>query len=1675
MKVKILHIIILFSCLSGAYAQNNWINHNNTYHRIYTAQDGIHRITFTTLSASGINVNGLDPRDIRMYHRGEEVAIHVQGENNGRFDQNDFVEFYGKRNDGTLDAKFFNDPSHVGNTMFNTHNDSTAFFFTVTPGVRGKRMNSRQTSDGSLQKISNYETEVIEIFSDQYNLGPTYFPSSRLSEFEEGQGWMSAPIVKGTPRNITFNGLGQVSAGLSAKLEIGLTGRSESPHLTLVRVGVNEASLRNTGSFEFENYEAIHVEVPVLGTDFNSDGSITIQFQSNAPTNPDNVSLAYVRLVYSKNVADRDLSKELVIVPSGESELEISSVVSEYIAHEISDPVNPVRIPISRIGNQIRLQAGIAETASKILLENQLNIVEVNVMRPVRFRNLLDQAADFIIVTNRALRRPTASYGDPVTAYAAHRASPSGGSYDTLVVNVDELYDQFSFGEKTPLAIHEFLRAYYPLHKPDFLFLVGRSTGIFSTARENSVSYFYRNRPSIFQFQDMVPPAGYPYADSNFSIGLDPTNPLVSAVAVGRIPARTPQQVADYLEKAKEKDALGVSEPWQKEIIHLSGGVSAFELERYFNFLNGFKNIAEGPFLGGNVKTYRKRSNSTVELIDISGDVNRGASLITFFGHGAPTVLDIEIGFASDPTMAYNNQGKYPMLLLNGCDAGNAFGNAFTFGEDWVLTPRKGSTNFMAHANIGVDIYLRRYSESFYAKAFSDSSMIHQPIGIVRREVEKLFYERFGTSEVNRAHVEQLIMLGDPATRMFPANRPDYALNSEEVTLGSFDGEPFNALSDSLQLTVVLRNLGRVDFDSIDFRVSRRLPDGTNIQYEPIMLAPIDRRDTIYFTIPNSAVQAFGDNLFTIEVNRSRTAEELTYANNSITTTQFIPLSGTLNVLPFDFGIVNNRNVSLITQIPGSSVEDRTLIIQIDTAADFTSARRRERRVTTSTLFNWELDLFENIASTDSMTFYWRSKYLNPRVGESDEWVNSSFSYIQNGPDGWTQRVLPQLEKNSLENLEVDPTKREWKYEDTKLDFGVFTFGVDADSLTFRNTQFYLGGIPQIIDNVNNANTRLCPNGSLGLVAFEQRSLTPYLVIPIPGFDILDGRSCGRVPQVIQSIRNSWLSDPNQNILIDYIDGLPEGDYVTIFSVGSVNYEQWRDVIFAKLREVGANEATLRNLKNGEPYILHGRKGMRPGEAIEIVGSKDLEVEPNQQIIEFESEVTGYFTSGSIITPRIGPSSEWKRYFNDVKSRDWINDELTNFDIIGIMENGGESVLFSNVREGEIDLNSINPVQFPYLRLRFAMDDAESTAPAQLNKWQVNYTGVPEGVLVYKGRESKITLQEGEDTNLKFEFLNVSKYDYLDSITVQWTFNNTSQRKIEKFDMKIPAIKAGESFEFDLDFESIGHGGNINVEVFANPRIIMEQTFRNNVVDLIDHINVIPDNTNAILDVSFDGTYIMDGDIVSPTVLINTLLKNEKTLLLKKDTLGLELFLKKQCEGCQFERKNFSSPKISWSPATENSSFRIELQPGPLEDGIYTFRVTTDELGVDKPYEVSFEVVNESTITNFYPYPNPFSTSTRFVFTVTGSEVPDQIKIQIMTVTGRVVREILQDELGPIRIGNNITDFAWDGRDEFGDQLANGVYIYRVLVRKEGQFVEPRATAGDKGFKQGYGKMYLLR
>ena len=74
-------------------------------------------------------------------------------------------------------------------------------------------------------------------------------------------------------------------------------------------------------------------------------------------------------------------------------------------------------------------------------------------------------------------------------------------------------------------------------------------------------------------------------------------------------------------------------------------------------------------------------------------------------------------------------------------------------------------------------------------------------------------------------------------------------------------------------------------------------------------------------------------------------------------------------------------------------------------------------------------------------------------------------------------------------------------------------------------------------------------------------------------------------------------------------------------------------------------------------------------------------------------------------------------------------------------------------------------------------------------------------------------------------------------------------------------------------------------------------------------------------------------------------------------------------------------------------------------------------------------------------------------------------------------------ELGSLHIGRNITDYKWDGTDQYGSKLANGVYLYRVLTNLNGASLDKYNTIDtngdkvntDKYFNKGYGKMYLMQ
>ncbi len=121
-----------------------------------------------------------------------------------------------------------------------------------------------------------------------------------------------------------------------------------------------------------------------------------------------------------------------------------------------------------------------------------------------------------------------------------------------------------------------------------------------------------------------------------------------------------------------------------------------------------------------------------------------------------------------------------------------------------------------------------------------------------------------------------------------------------------------------------------------------------------------------------------------------------------------------------------------------------------------------------------------------------------------------------------------------------------------------------------------------------------------------------------------------------------------------------------------------------------------------------------------------------------------------------------------------------------------------------------------------------------------------------------------------------------------------------------------------------------------------------------------------------------------------------------------------------------------------------------LEPGLHTLTVKAwDVYNNSSISEIQFIVYDEDqglVINNVLNYPNPFVNYTEFWFNHNSSESLD-VSIQIFTVSGKLVRTLNGQTVGGTNITSSLSrDMVWDGRDDFGDKIGKGVYVYKLKV-----------------------------
>lgn len=1669
-------LLLLLTTIQG-WSQpygNEWIDENQRYFKMNIGENGIYRLNRTDLVNFGFPVGSVDPRRIQLFHLGQEVAIHIEGQLDGIFDPSDYIEFYAEKADGETDTPLYIEPSAQPHTYYNLFSDSSAYFLTYKLNLEtGLRMDDFfENNVGGLPAENYFIDEKLDLFADDYFVGRSYGISNKiiLPIYDQSEGWTGTYASRGENIDHTVSGLTQqVQEDIDPHIEVLLVPGNNNNHNVTISVGPSIGSLREIATVSFDPDDYHLVSEDIEWSDISGSGDLFVRATVNGVSGAaDRVAITYVKVNYSKAYDMTGSTSDAFVIKTnagGKSYIEVSNTSGNIQLYDITNPYDPISIGINETGGFF--SAVIDNTDTQRTLFAQSSVRSISSLDEIFFNNFDPTDFNYLMVSHTGLRGNTTSgQSDQVTAYKNYRESSAGGGHNVLDIDIQVIFDQFNYGNPSPLAIKRFCEYAYDNGTPEFLFLIGKASYLGFD--------YYRQDPLAPTVRHYIPTYGYPGSDDIFSEGFDGSTGH-GLIATGRINATEPDHIEAYLNKVIEEEAKPFNTLRQKNLVHLSGGNTENELKAFRSFIDGFAEISDGQLLGGESTQLSKNNNDAVELINISDEINAGVMMVTFFGHSSGSVTDIEIGLVSDPAFGYSNKGKYPIFMVNGCLAGDFFSENESFGVDWILTPDLGALGFMAHSHVGFSSNLQRYTNLFYEIGFTDSDFIDKTVGEIKRETSIQYTTKFGTSESAISQVQLVNLQGDPAVKIFGPDKPDYDINEAYLQAGTFDGEELLASADSFFIEMNIRNYGISSDENFDIAVTRTFADGSTQIYGPDLFDQILRDDTVRFTINNDVSNPSGLNTFSITLDPIGNIDEMDETNNTATLDVFLSAGSTVNLYPANLSVQTESTVDFYFQSSNLLVGKRSFDIQIDTSSTFSSPYLINQSLTSNVIGKLNIDLESGGAIPDGKVFYWRTRFTDPLANEGEEWVNSSFVLDRSATEGWAQTNPAQFSEAITEGLSLNPTDGVWSFLTSQLHLEVQNYGSNHATGDYDDTEVLLDD-----RNYFQTNSHLdpgCRDNTINFMAFKRQSTVPFKPVATPGFDENQPLVCGLVPQVIYNYAEADISGIyGPEVLIDNIDN---GDHVLIFSLGTVNYSTWTDDFKDDLEGLGFNRTLLDNLNDDEPVIMLGAKNAAANSGLIIQAGA---IPENEQQLNLDETINGSFDTGEISSGLIGPALSWSQVVADIDPSANFGQDAKVFTVYGVRLDKSEQLLFQSITADQFDISSIDAEEYPFVRLHLEVTDDVQQTPHQIHSWQVDYESTPEGLLLVSnldGVSEPVQLQEGQSYTNAYTFWNYSNKDFADSVKLKFDLlNNGSGNKI-KDSLNLKPLVSGDSAQFELLFSTVNNQGNNELILSANENYPVEKYTFNNAARFSNYMQVNPDETNPIVDVTFDGIQIMDRDIVSPTPSIAVQISDDNTFLIMDDTTGVHLYLKQPCTECDFERIAFSGPLVQWTPASANESFSAVYTPERLEDGMYGFRVLANDASGNasglKPFEINFEVINESTITNFYPYPNPFSSSTRFVFTLTGSEFPEDIKIQILTVTGRVVKEIFMNELGPLNIGNNKTEYAWDGRDKYGDQLANGVYLYRVLIKNPGENFQHRETSGDRGFKNGFGKLYLLR
>jgi len=863
-------------------------------------------------------------------------------------------------------------------------------------------------------------------------------------------------------------------------------------------------------------------------------------------------------------------------------------------------------------------------------------------------------------------------------------------------------------------------------------------------------------------------------------------------------------------------------------------------------------------------------------------------------------------------------------------------------------------------------------------------------MGVATTYAKYKLWEELGPSVYNNNIIHQYTLLGDPLLDLALPEKPDVTVQAEDLVFSS----PSPSESDSsLNVRATIQNWGLAVPDSYFVEIFDHFENTSSLLLRAAL--PPESTLTSQVDFDWRLAGKAGPHRLQVVADPDNTIDEASEANNSYESSIYIYSSKVSVSRPFENQLLNSSSVTFQVNNPfeNGSGASRVYEFEIDTTTLFQSPMLRSLSAIPQgdLVTKWNLsDLLDRTA------YFWRCRIqADETVGD---WTSSSFlTDFSSQGTVWRESVPAQFLNNQIINATTSA-------QGVMLKRQSFALWVESAGFSDGNyARIFVNSAP-VLENHRGHNLVI---------------LSPVTgqVTHMKAFDTFESADAAEA-------------------MADFIAAAPTGSYV-LSAIQDEGSGSMTEAAYQALESIGSQNC--RDVAFRDSWAIIGKKGAAIGSVVE------KHTLSGQGPAVVQDTLMNYCTTGSMTSSVIGPSNGWQAVVLDVEKP--AASSSLSLDVLGFNKTTSiwDTLLVGN-SDPTVDLSSIDARIHSTIRLRANLVAPDGMNTPALKQWSVSYVPVADPAIAPEAISfSADSVLVGEALQVAVNVHNVGMDD-VDSALCRLSSTLVNGTAPEAPQEKYAALTPVDSFRtVHFTWNAPSLPGRYALMIEIDPKnVVNELSEMNNYFSR--EIQVRPDTTDPRLDITYDGKRIRDGDFIAcrPTIVIHVF--DNSSLPFKDDTTRVRLVL----DDAPVSYAGAQSPlTVLAVPRDSDSTLKTQIRFNPeLADGSHVLELFIQDASDNLIYERDeFRVASELRLVDVLNYPNPFSDHTDFTFFLTRNA--DRLGIKIYTIAGRLIRTMEEFYLEP-----GFCQIHWDGRDQDGDPIANGVYLYKVIARNNSEQVE---------------------